>query len=116
MKSLHDNNFWDVNKELLILEQFSKYYSDDKSKDKQDSSKILWAVFYAYSPDSKFFNYPNKLEVLSKDFIKNPKFKWESIRDIIDAFKNLVLSDAERATMHSQHMKFEEMLDKIDDN
>ena len=48
MKSLHDNNFWDVNKELLILEQFSKYYSDDKSKDKQDSSKILWAVFYAF--------------------------------------------------------------------
>ena len=100
MKALHDNSFWDLNQELLILEEFSKYNSQDKSKNKEDSSKILWAVFYAYSPDSKFFNYPNKLEVLAKDFIKNPKFKWESIREIIDAFKNLVLSDAERALIN----------------
>jgi hypothetical protein len=100
MKALHDNNFWDLNQELLILPEFGDYHQKDTSKNKQDSSKILWAVFYAYSPESKFFNYPNKLEVLSKDFIKDSKFKWESIRDLIDAFKNLVLSDAERALIN----------------
>lgn len=100
MKSTHDNNFWEVYSDLIILEEFDKIYFKDKSKNKQDSSKILWAVYYCYNPESKFFNYPNKQEVISKSFIKDPKFRWEDYKDLIDAYKNLVLSDAERALIN----------------
>jgi hypothetical protein len=100
MRAQHENNYWDLNPELLLLEEFDKFRFKDKSKDKQDSSKIMWAIFYAFHPESKFFNYPNKLEVLQKDFIKDPKFKWDSVKNIIDAFKNLVLSDVERALIN----------------
>lgn len=100
MKSTHDNSFWELNSDLIILDEFSKLYYKDKSKDKQDSSKILWAIFYAYNPESKFFNYPNKQEVISQSFLKDPKFKWEDYKDIVDAYKNLVLSDAERALIN----------------
>lgn len=100
MKSTHDNNFWELNSDLVILDEFSKLYYKDKSKDKQDSSKILWAIFYAYNPESKFFNYPNKQEVISTSFLKDPKFKWEDYKDLIEAYKNIVLTDAERALIN----------------
>lgn len=100
MKSTHDNSFWEVNSDLIILDEFSKLYYKDKSKDKQDSSKILWAIFYAYNPESKFFNYPNKQEVISQSFLKDPKFKWEDYKDLIEAYKNIVLTDAERALIN----------------
>ena len=97
MKAQHEYNYWELNPEILILEEFSKFYTQDSSKNKQDSSKILWAVYYAFHPESKFFNYPNKLEILAKDFIKDPKFKWSKVSGITEAFKNLILSDVERA-------------------
>lgn len=100
MKSTHDNNFWELNSDLVILDEFSKLYYKDKSKDKQDSSKILWAIFYAYNPESKFFNYPNKQDVISQSFLKDPKFKWEDYKDLIEAYKNIVLTDAERALIN----------------
>lgn len=100
MKALHENSFWDLNGEVLILEEFKEFYDKDTSKKKEYSSKILWAIFYAFNPESKFFNYPNKLEVLAKDFIKEPKFKWSSVNKLIEAYKNLVLSDAERALIN----------------
>lgn len=100
MKAQHEYNYWDLNSEVLILEEFNKFYSQDKSKNKQESSKILWAIHYAFHPESKFFNYPNKLEVLAKDFIKDPKFKWQKIASLTESFKNLVLSDVERALVN----------------
>jgi hypothetical protein len=100
MKAQHEHNYWDLNSEVLILEEFNNFYSQDKSKNKQESSKILWAVHYAFHPESKFFNYPNKLDVLAKDFIKDPKFKWQKISNLTESFKNLVLSDVERALVN----------------
>jgi hypothetical protein len=100
MKAQHENNFWDINPDLLILEEFNEFYNKDTSKKKENSSKILWAIFYAFNPESKFFNYPAKLEILAKDFLRDPKFKWDSINKLIDSYKNLVLSDAERALVN----------------
>jgi hypothetical protein len=97
MKALHENNFWTFNAELVVLEEFSKFYESDKSKNKEESSKVMWAIHYGFHPESKFFNLPNKLDILAKDFLKNPKFKWTSIQKLIDTFKSLVLSDVERA-------------------
>jgi hypothetical protein len=100
MKAVHENNFWDVNAELIILDEFNKFYNKDNSKKKEDSSKIMWAVHYAFHPESKFFNFPAKLEVLARDFLKDPKFNWATIQALIDTFKNLVLSDVERALVN----------------
>jgi len=100
MKATHDNNFWELNSDLIILDEFSKLYYKDKSKNKQDSSKILWAIYYCYNPESKFFNYPNKQEVILQSFIKDSEFKWDSYKDIIDAYRNIILTDAERALIN----------------
>jgi len=97
MKALHENNYWEVNSELLIIKEFQSYYSKDKSKNKTESSIVMWGLYYCYHPESKFYNLPNKFDIIENNFIKNPKFKWDSVKDIVIIFKNLVLSDAERA-------------------
>jgi hypothetical protein len=122
MKAPHENNYWEVNVELLIIPEFDKAYHKDKSKNKQDSSVILWGIYYAYHPESKYYNLPNKLEVLEKNFIKQKDFSWDNYSDIIEIYKSMVLTDSERAlvewgeimTMRSVAMKklYKELLDQ----
>jgi hypothetical protein len=100
MKALHDNNFWVVNPELSLLKTFDEFRTKDKSKDKSESSKIMWAIYYAYHPESKFFVLPNKLLTLAQDFLKDPKFNWDKQSKVIDTYCSLVLSDAERALVN----------------
>ena len=97
MKALYDQNFWEINSDYLLISEFKKLYDSDKTKNKTNSSKILWAIYFAYNPESKFYNIPDKLNILAKDFIKDSKFKWTSVKQIVDLYKSSVLSDAERA-------------------
>ena len=99
MKAQHETVYWLTNADLLIIPSFLKLHTKDKSKGKEESSKIMWAMYYAFHPESKFFHYPNKQETIEKSFIKDPKFKWEAYKDVVEDFKNLVLTDAERALL-----------------
>jgi hypothetical protein len=122
MKALHENNYWEANVELLIIPEFDKVYHKDKSKNKQDSSTVLWGIYYAYHPESKYYNLPNKLEILEKNFIKQKDFNWDNYSDIVEIYKSMVLTDSERAlvewgeimTMRSIAMKklYKELLDQ----
>ena len=122
MKALHENNYWEANVELLIIPKFNEAYYKDKSKNKQDSSTILWGIYYAYHPESKYYNLPNKLEILEKNFIKQKDFNWNNYSDIVEIYKSMVLTDSERAlvewgeimTMRSIAMKklYKELLDQ----
>ena len=100
MRGIQENNFWELYPELLIIEELTQIYQKDKSKKKEDSSRIMWAIYFAFNPESKFINLPNKLEILAKDYLKDPKFNWEGIKKQIEIYKNLVLSDAERALIN----------------
>jgi hypothetical protein len=97
MKSIHENNYWDVNKELLFIPEIEKFYNNDKSKGKSESSTVMWAIYYAYNPESRYFNLPNKLDVLANNFIKQKGFTWENQEAIVEIYKSMVISDSERA-------------------
>lgn len=97
MKVTSDMSFWEIYPDLLIIEELQSLYKKDKSRGKEDSSKTMWGIYYVYNPDSIFFNFPNKLETVAKDYFKDPKFKWEKIDNLVNIYKNIVLSDAERA-------------------
>jgi hypothetical protein len=97
MKPQHEFSFWDLNRELLLIEQFNSLYTKDTTKNKEKSSKLMWAIYFAYNPESKFFNIPDKLNILAKDLLKEPKFNWESCKDVVALYKSSVLTDAERA-------------------
>lgn len=99
MKGIHENNFWTENLEISMIKEFDDLYSADTSKNKEKSSKIMWAIYFAYNPNSKLYNLPDKLKVIARDHLKDPKFKWSSVAKQVEVYKELVLTDAERALL-----------------
>ena len=97
MRINFENSFWDDYPELKIPKEFADLYSEDKSKNKINSSRIMWAIHLHSHPESKLYNLPNKEEVIARDFINQKDFKWETYRDLLELYKNVVLSPAERA-------------------
>ena len=97
MKAPHDNNFWIENKELLLIEELNSIYKKDMTKGKSETSLIMWGVYYITHPSSKYFNLPNKKEVIAASLFKKEKFKWEKWENLITIFKELYLTDAERS-------------------
>ena len=107
-----EDNIWIINPELKIPDVFNKLYSSDKSKNKKDSSDILWGIYLIYHPISKFFNLPqaDKEKLVNTDFLKQPKFDWGKYKKEIDLFQKLLLSPAKR-----QLIQWNRMLDEKTD-
>ena len=100
MKALHENNFWLENPSLLILKEFKDLFDKDKSKNQTESSLLMWAIYYATSPDSNYFNLPDKYDILKDRLLKRPELKWEQYDNIIAFYKEIVLTSAERALIN----------------
>lgn len=97
MTAKHDSNFWDNYPDLLLMDEFSKVYEEDKSKKKEESSLLMWAIDYANRPDSTYFNLPDKYSILAEKLMKKEKFNWKKVEDIVKIYKEICLTDAERA-------------------
>lgn len=93
-----NNNFWKVNKQLSIPEEFESFRYNDRSRDKEESSKIMWAIALLIDPDSKFkrLRLQDRKILIAKDFLKNEKFQWEKYKDIITFYEKLILTPAQR--------------------
>ncbi|HNQ20722.1 MAG TPA: hypothetical protein PKI46_06645, partial [Bacteroidales bacterium] len=48
------NNFWKVNPQFLLKETFRKLYDEDKTKDKHNSSLVMWGLAYLCDFESKY--------------------------------------------------------------
>lgn len=46
-----DQNFWELNPHLRFVKPFSELYSEDTSKNKLQSSKDMWCIFFLSEPD-----------------------------------------------------------------
>ena len=69
-------NYWELNPHLIYLKPYSILYNEDKSKNKEESSKIMWCVTWMIDPDEETNKYyrldeERRLEVC-KEF--QPKF------------------------------------------
>lgn len=92
------NNFWESNSNFLIVEDFKELYNSDKSKNKKDSSNTMWAISLLLHPDSILFNldYSYRKTVIQGEYFNKNSFSWESIDDLVAAYKKLVLTSAQR--------------------
>lgn len=93
-----DLNFWKVNPQLIIV--FNNIYDKDKSKDKAESSKTMWAIAMLYDPSDKnqFRNadFDVKKKAIADNYLKNSTFDWLSYEEEINLFKEYCLSVYER--------------------
>lgn len=92
------NNFWDFNPQFKII--LKEFYNKDKSKHKEESSKIMWAIFLLNHPKSEFYYLEDKENLIAKNYLKNSKFKWDDYKDITDIVLQNVLTQAEKSLVN----------------
>ena len=96
------SNFWQCNPQLQIPEPFANLLKEDKSKDKEESSKIMYAICFLLDPsdENRFKNIPepDRKALIAKDYLKDPKFKWDKYNYLIEFCKNnFIITQAERS-------------------
>ncbi len=90
-------SFWEVCPEFLVLELFADFHKSDKSKNKQKSSSVMWAIAFCLKRESPMYNLPNKWELASTDIIKDPKISWEDLDHLVHLFRETHTTQAERS-------------------
>ena len=97
-----DQNFWQLNEQLKFLKPYSTLYKNDKTKDKKQSSKDMWMIFFMCDPDSetnKFYRIPydERLQIFKETY--NDKFdeKDKLIEECMQSYVMDILDPAERA-------------------
>ena len=89
-----DEDFWVWNPDYIMI--FDSFYKRDKTKDKNRSSSIMWALYYKLHPDSAFYNMEKKEEFIRDKYLKDPRFKWSKYVGEEELFKSTILTVAER--------------------
>jgi len=98
-------NFWEANMHLKLIEPFKSFRYEDKTRDKEHSSKIMWAIALIYNMKSTFYNLPEegdngKIAIISKDFIGVKDYfekHSKTMTPIIEMYKKLSDTVAQRA-------------------
>ena len=111
-----NSNFWSNNPQLITI--FNDVYENDTSKNKERSSKIMWAIALLLDPNEnnsyRNMMYEDKLNLLSSNYIKEKNFNWVKYDDIIERYKKYVLTKTEYA-LHVMERKLEERLRLLND-
>lgn len=97
MIDFNNRNFWKEFPELTIAPGLDKLYKQDKSKDKSESSLFMWAIDLCENLESKFYKNPSKYTIVAEKVLKDPNLDWNKYQDIVDSYRECVLTDAERA-------------------
>lgn len=92
------NNFWEVNSNFLILEDFKKLYEEDKSKHKEKSSTFMWALSLLLHPDSILYNISgtDRRTTISREYLHDTEFDWKKVERYEMLYQKMVLSPAQR--------------------
>lgn len=111
-------NFWVVNPQFKIPKVFNSLYVSDKSKGKETSSRIMWAIaLYAdNSKANKFKNLSDKdrKDLIVADYLEGIKFNWEANIPLIELYQNMNMTKAQRNlfTIESKLEQRDEVLAK----
>ena len=90
-----EENFWEWNPQYILI--FKDFYDADKTKNRMRSSRIMWGIYFLVHPKSDLYNLPNKKELISKNYLKDENFKWETVDGEQDLFIHSILTQAERS-------------------
>jgi len=94
-------NFWKIYPTWKTPKDFNSLYEKDKSKEKSESSLIMWAVCHMFdkseinpyrSMDSK-----DRIEVINDDILNNHEFDWEKYKDVVKLTEKILMTEEERA-------------------
>ena len=97
------NNFWDYNPQFTLVNPFRKLWKNDRSKNKNASSNLMWAIALIYHPKSDLYNIANKEEKISETVLgiklADTEKYWEDNKEYVDAFIEAALTQAEKSLL-----------------
>jgi len=105
-----ETNFWEELPQMKFIGEFKKFYKKDRTKEKNKSSKIMWAIAMLLEiEDNKLALYPeeDRMLVIQEDWLEDTKFKWKDYKNVIDEYKKSVMTPAKRA-LYEQRKKTDE--------
>lgn len=97
-----DENYWALNPIMKTIKVFREFYEQDKSKGKEKSSKIMWAIALYKDPNEanpwRNTSEADKKLLISEDFLRDKKFEWEDsvISSLISIYEEFCLTIAEK--------------------
>jgi hypothetical protein len=105
-------NFWKVNPNLDIIPEFMAVKKADKSKNKEQSSQVMWALFLLFHRKSPYTGsvIEDKKMLIADDYLGNKDFKWDKdslIARAMEVFKQKLISP-QRRLLYEWQEKLEE--------
>lgn len=95
-----DLNFWEANPNFKSIKEFRLFMETDKSKNKDYSSRVMWAIAFCCdkSIENTWRNVPMEeaMPLLAEDVIGEKDFDWAAISDLIYIYESRVLSLPEK--------------------
>lgn len=89
--------FWEVFPQFLLVDPFTKFHKNDKSRKKTFSSNIMWAISLLLHPDSEIYNVSDKYEQINKTMMGDKDFDWSKYQEHMDEFVNIALSQGKKS-------------------
>jgi len=124
-----DLNFWEANPNFKSIKEFKLFRDSDKSKGKDHSSRIMWAIALLCDKniENTWRNTPEEeaKPLLAEDLIGIKDFNWDSISDLVYIYETRVLSLPEKDLRNFEKKLHERQqfidntkytLDSFDDN
>lgn len=97
-----DLNFWELNPLMKTIGEFKDLFNNDKSKNKVDSSKVMWAIALLIDPNEnnvwRNVTEDEKKLLIKEDFLEDKKFFWEDpfIVKLIEKYIHHCLTHSEK--------------------
>lgn len=95
-----DSNFWETNQAFKTIKLFREFYEEDKSKKKENSSQIMWAIALLIDPNEanpwRNYSEESKRLLIADEYLNNPKFDFNSVKHLISEYENRCLTVAEK--------------------
>lgn len=94
-----DESFWIVHPVFKTAGPFKELYTKDKSRNKENSSRLAWAIKLIWNRKSDFYNLPevgedNKIDLVFEDFYGDVSYYVKN-RDKVEALKDFYLLTTE---------------------
>ncbi|OQC48664.1 MAG: hypothetical protein BWX61_00020 [Bacteroidetes bacterium ADurb.Bin035] len=92
------SNFWELNPIAIVI--FKDFYDRDKSKNKDNSSRIMWAIslYLDMNEANMYRNLDSDIRRVSiaSNYLGDRNFVWEDYIIEMDLYKELVMSPLEK--------------------
>jgi hypothetical protein len=105
-----DRNFWEMNPVMKVPKVFKDLYDKDKTKNKEESSRLMWALAFVYDYDSKFYpmRKEERMQLVCRDFLNNADFRFD--KQLVEAYE-LIQKSPERTLLDTLYEKMYEIND-----